>query len=66
MSISEYEQMRSTRRQDGLKITFRRICILKGTIHERLAKEGKKLPDLSELINEQREERNGEITDGLH
>jgi prevent-host-death family protein len=66
MSISEFERMRSARRQDGLEITFRRIRSLKRTIHERLAREGKKLPDPSELINELREERNGGITDSLH
>ncbi|MGA2404942.1 MAG: type II toxin-antitoxin system Phd/YefM family antitoxin [Syntrophobacteraceae bacterium] len=65
MPIGEFERMRFASKQKGWEITLLRIRNLKRAIHERLAKGGKELPDIPELINGLREERDGEIADGL-
>ena len=63
--IGEFERMKGARRQKGHKITLCRIRSLKRTFHERLAKEGSGLPDLDVLLDNQRNERDGEIIDSL-
>jgi prevent-host-death family protein len=65
MPISEYGRMKSGRKQDGREVVLQRIRNLKRTIRQRLAAEGRELPDISDLITDLREERDGEFTAGL-
>lgn len=63
--ISEFERMKGGRKDSGEKIALQRIRSLKKNLHERLSQERSKLTDIAELINHLREERDGEIIDGL-
>ena len=65
MPIGEYGRMKSGRKQDAVEVVLQKIRNLKRTIHQRLAEEGRELPDISDLINGLREERDDEITTGL-
>jgi len=65
MGIDEFNRLKSERKHGFKDVSIQRIRCLKRTIHERLTKEGKDLPDIADLINELREERDAETRDGL-
>ena len=63
--FDKFERMKSGRKYEGQEVILRRIRTLKKTLHERLMREGMKLPDIELIIDHAREKRDGQLSDSL-
>ncbi len=63
--IDEFRRMKSGRKYEGQEVLLRRIRTFKKILHDRLMREGMKFPDMELIIDQAREERDGQISDSL-
>lgn len=61
----EFERMKRGHKWEGQELILRRIQALKKIFQGRLMREGMELPDIEVVIDQAREERDGQIIDSL-